>query len=212
MIGSYLVPSCFGEAELVEKRSRFLSRVWPVENEEEALARIKDMREKHWDATHNVYAYIIREGLVMRYSDDGEPQGTSGLPTLNVLRSAGVYNACCVVTRYFGGTLLGTGGLVRAYSQAAALALKAAGTSHVRLWERVMIACPYPLYERVKKELIQLEAVLESTDFAADVNMEALIEKGRGEELSARLMDISSATVETLIIGEEYKAVKLKSE
>ncbi len=183
MNDSYLVPSGFGEAEFTEKHSRFIGRIWPAVNEEEALAHIKKTRDTHWDATHNVYAYIIRDGSAMRYSDDGEPQGTSGQPALNVLRSAGVFNVCCVITRYFGGTLLGTGGLVRAYSRAAELALEAAGTSLVRLWERVSIAIPYPLYERVKKELAQLGAVIENTDFGTGVEVEALIDKGVSEKL-----------------------------
>jgi uncharacterized YigZ family protein len=206
---AYKVPSAYGEAQLIEKHSRFIGRIWPADNEEEALAHIKEMREKHWDATHNVYAYIIREGSIMRYSDDGEPQGTSGMPTLNVLRSAGIYNVCCVITRYFGGILLGTGGLVRAYSQTAALALTAAGTSLVKLCERVLISAPYPVYERVKKELLQLDAVVERTVFGTAVELEVLVEKGMAERLIERLLDISSGMVEALVVGEEYKAIKI---
>ena len=109
----YFVPAGDGTAEFVEKRSRFIGRIWNTETEEEALACIRAMREQHWDARHNVYAYLIRGGA-MRYSDDGEPQGTAGMPVLEVLRGAELYNVCCVVTRYFGGILLGAGGLVRA--------------------------------------------------------------------------------------------------
>jgi uncharacterized YigZ family protein len=208
MEASYLVPSGFGEAELVEKRSRFISRLWPVASEEEALTRIRETRERYWDAAHNVYAYVLREGLIMRYSDDGEPQGTSGLPTLSVLRSAGVFDACCVTTRYFGGALLGTGGLVRAYSQAASLALKAAGASLVKLWERVLISVPYAAYERVRKELSQLGAVIESASYGAAVELEALVDKGGTERLNRRLRELSSGAVEALLIGEEFRAVK----
>lgn len=111
---------------MIEKKSRFTGRIWPVETEEEALAHIKKTRDEFWDATHNVYAYIIKGGAT-RYSDDGEPGGTAGMPVLNVLRQAEISNVCCVVTRYFGGTLLGAGGLVRAYGRAAKLALDAAG-------------------------------------------------------------------------------------
>jgi uncharacterized YigZ family protein len=208
---AYKVPSGYGEAQLTEKHSRFIGRIWPADSEEEALVHIKEMREKHWDATHNVYAYIIREGSIMRYSDDGEPQGTSGMPTLNVLRSNGLFNVCCVVTRYFGGILLGTGGLVRAYSQTAALALEAAGTSCVRLWDRVLISAPYPVYERVRKELLQLEAMIENTSFGTAVELDVLIEKGMAEKLNERLLDISSGAVEAVLINEEYKAVKIRS-
>ena len=114
MSEDYLTPAAYGEAELIEKRSRFIGRVWPVESEAEALEHLKEIRARHWDATHNVYAYILREGGTMRYSDDGEPQGTSGMPTLTVFRAKEIQNVLCVVTRYFGGILLGTGGLVRA--------------------------------------------------------------------------------------------------
>ncbi len=206
---SYRTPAGFGEAEFTEKRSRFIGRVWPVETEEEALERLKEIRAKHWDATHNVYAYILRDNAVMRYSDDGEPQGTSGLPTLSVFRAGEVQNVLCIVTRYFGGILLGTGGLVRAYSQTAKHALDAAGIAEVRLWERLLIACPYSLYERVRRELELCGAAEVQTDFAADVSLEALVEKGKGEILNARLRELSSGAVEALILCEEYKAVRL---
>ena len=111
----YFVPfSDYAEDSFVEKRSKFTGRLWRVETAEEAVAKIKEMRETYWDATHNCYAYILREGNIMRYSDDGEPQGTAGMPMLEVLRHEGLVNVCCVVPRYFGGILLGTGGLVRA--------------------------------------------------------------------------------------------------
>ena len=128
---TYLVPAGFGEAEYIEKRSRFIGRVWPVADEAQALEHLREIREQHWDAKHNVYAYIIREGGIMRYSDDGEPGGTSGMPTLNVFRSEEIQNVCCVITRYFGGVLLGSGGLVRAYSNTAKMALDAAGIQKV---------------------------------------------------------------------------------
>ncbi len=211
-MSGYLVPTKFGEAEFIEKRSRFIGRVWPVENEEEAVARIKEMREKHWDATHNVYAYIIREGGAMRYSDDGEPGGTSGMPTLNVFRAGEIYNVCCVVTRYFGGILLGTGGLVRAYSQAAKLALEAAGISRMDLWESTAAACPYSLYERVRRELEAAGAVIENIDYGADVTIEAFLTSGTSEKLNLRLADISAGNVELLVLGEEYRAVEVRSE
>ena len=127
----YIIPSEFGEAEFVEKRSRFIGRVWPSGTEAEALARIAAMREKHCDASHNVFAYSIRNGQT-RYSDDGEPQGTSGMPVLGVFQSERMQNFCCVVTRYYGGIQLGAGGLVRAYSRTAKLALKTAGISLMR--------------------------------------------------------------------------------
>ena len=130
----YLIPTKDSEAEFVEKRSRFIGRIWHTETEDEALACIKKMREQHWDATHNVYAYIIKDGPT-RFSDDGEPGGTAGMPTLQVLQREGLYNVCCVVTRYFGGILLGAGGLVRAYAKGAKIAVDAAGKSMKRVWD-----------------------------------------------------------------------------
>ena len=149
----YFVPTGASETELVEKRSRFLGHVWPVESEEEARARIEEIRKKHYDARHHCWCYRIREGGVERYSDDGEPQGTAGQPMLNVFQREGVTNVCCVVTRYFGGILLGAGGLVRAYTQSAKDALDAAGISVVRRWVEVAVPCPYSFFERLKLEL-----------------------------------------------------------
>ena len=208
-MSGYLVPAGYGEAELIEKRSRFIARVWPVENEEEAVARIREMREKHWDATHNVYAYILREGGAMRYSDDGEPGGTSGLPTLGVFRSAEVFNVCCVVTRYFGGILLGTGGLVRAYSQAAKLGLAAAGISRMALWTSAVAVCSYSLYERVRRELEGLDALIENVAYAADVTLDLLLPEGTAEAAERRLADASAGAAELLLLGSEYRAVRL---
>ena len=212
MSDDYLTPAGYGEAELIEKRSRFIGRVWPVESEAEALEHLKEIRAKHWDATHNVYAYILREGGTMRYSDDGEPQGTSGMPTLTVFRAKEIQNALCIITRYFGGILLGTGGLARAYSQTAKLALTEAGVARVREWEELLIACPYGLYERIRRELELAGAVVTSTDFGADVSLEALLEKGKSEALNRRLQELSSGAVDALILGSKYRAVRLDQE
>lgn len=212
MSEDYLTPAAYGEAELVEKRSLFIGRVWPVETEAEALEHLKEIRGKHWDATHNVYAYILREGGTMRYSDDGEPQGTSGMPTLTVFRGKKIQNVLCIITRYFGGILLGTGGLVRAYSQTAKLALAEAGIARVREWEELLIAAPYGMYERIRRELELAGAVVTSTDFGADVSLEALLEKGKSEALNRRLQELSSGAVEALILGSKFRAVRLDQE
>ena len=212
MSEDYLTPAAYGEAELVEKRSRFIGRVWPVETEAEALEHLKEIRGKHWDATHNVYAYILREGGTMRYSDDGEPQGTSGMPTLTVFRGKKIQNVLCIITRYFGGILLGTGGLVRAYSQTAKLALAEAGIARVREWEELLIAAPYGMYERIRRELELAGAVVTYTDFGADVSLEALLEKGKSEALNRRLQELSSGAVEALILGSKFRAVRLDQE
>ena len=129
----YYVPTGESETEFTEKRSRFIGHVFPVETEEQARARIEQVKKRCHDARHNCWCYRLRSG-VERYSDDGEPQGTAGQPMLNVFQREAVVDVCCVVTRYFGGVLLGAGGLVRAYTQSAKEALDAAGISVVRRW------------------------------------------------------------------------------
>ncbi len=207
---TYLVPATYGEAEYIEKRSRFISRVWPVENEAEALAHIEAMRKQHYDATHNVYAYSIRDNGIMRYSDDGEPSGTSGQPTLNVFRSEGIQNFCCVVTRYFGGTLLGAGGLVRAYSASAKMALDAAGISRMALWKNIVLGCSYSQYERIKRLLEENEAVIEDTDFAADITFTALLREDMTEKFRKELTEMTAGSVDCLFDGECFRGVRIR--
>ena len=135
----YLVPTLASETEFTEKRSTFIGHVFPVETEEEARERVEQVRKKYHDARHHCWCYLLREGGVLRYSDDGEPQGTAGQPMLNVFLKEEVTNAVCVVTRYFGGVLLGAGGLTRAYGGTAKLALDAAGISRMRLWASLLV-------------------------------------------------------------------------
>ena len=207
-MNGYRIPAGFGEAEYVEKRSRFIGRVWHTETEEEALVHIQAMREKHWDATHNVYAYIIRGGA-MRYSDDGEPQGTSGQPTLRVFQSEEITNVCCVITRYFGGVLLGAGGLVRAYSHTAKLALDKAGIAVMGLWTRLEIPCPYNQYERLKKEIAAASGQILDTDYGAQVTICALLPQPHTPAFLTRVADVTAGTVQPRTLGEEYQAVPL---
>ncbi|MCM1149574.1 MAG: YigZ family protein [Butyricicoccus sp.] len=207
---TYLIPAGFGEAEYAEKRSRFIARVWPVADEAEALGHLADMRRQHYDASHNVYAYIIRENGIMRYSDDGEPSGTSGQPTLSVLRGEELQDVCCVVTRYFGGTLLGTGGLVRAYTAAAKLAVEAAGVSMVSLWKSAGIVCPYARFERVRRLLEEHGAVIESTDFAADVSFRALVREDAAGGFATELTELTAGSVECRFDGECLRAVRIR--
>lgn len=200
----YLIPTKDADAELIEKKSRFIGHIFRTETEEEALARLKEMRDTYWDATHNVYAYVIKDGPT-RFSDDGEPGGTAGMPVLDVLQREGVYNVCCVVTRYFGGTLLGTGGLVRAYSRSAKIALDAAGLSQKRVWERVEIPCPYGLFEQVKNEIAAHDGMIQTTDFGADVQIGAIFPAAGTEAFLRRLTDLSSGRVTAVRAGQEYR-------
>ena len=193
----YFVPTGASETELVEKRSRFLGHVWPVESEEEARARIEEIRKKHYDARHHCWCYRIRE----------EPQGTAGQPMLNVFQREGVTNVCCVVTRYFGGILLGAGGLVRAYTQSAKDALDAAGISVVRRWVEVAVPCPYSFFERLKLELEAHGGVLGEVEYAADVTVHALLPEERAEAFSARLTELAAGGVAAQVCGESFQAV-----
>lgn len=205
----YRIPTKDADAEFVERRSRFIGHIFQTENEEEALARLKQMREKYWDATHNVYAYIIRDGAV-RFSDDGEPGGTAGMPVLQVLQREEIFNVTCVVTRYFGGILLGTGGLVRAYAHSAKLALDAAGRSIKQVWTKVYLPCPYSWYERIKSEVTAFGGVIENTDFGADVGFDLLLPKPRVDAFLARVFDLSSGTIEGMTDGDLYRAFPIE--
>ncbi len=207
----YLVPTRDAEAEFVERRSRFIGRIWHTETEEEALACIRQMREQHWDATHNVYAYIIKDGPT-RYSDDGEPGGTAGMPTLQVLQREGLYNVCCVVTRYFGGILLGAGGLVRAYAKGAKIAVDAAGKSMKRVWDVLYLPVPYNWYERMTREISAAGGVIRDTQFGADVELEVLTPTAGTQAFLDRLTDLSAGTLEAMITGQEYLAFPVEEE
>lgn len=207
----YLVPTGYGEDEFTEKRSRFIGRIWLVETEEEALSKIQEMKKQHYDATHNCWAYIIHGGAV-RFSDDGEPGGTAGMPMLQVLQREGLNNVVCVVTRYFGGILLGAGGLVRAYTKGAKIAVDAAGKSIKRVWTVLYVPCPYSFYERVKLEIEAFGGILRSTDFGVEVDMEILFPQANAQLFLDRLTDLTSGTVEGMEIGQEYRALPIRKE
>ena len=201
----YLVPTDFGEDEFYEKKSHFIGRLWPVETEEAALERIQQMKKQHYDATHNCWAYILKDGAV-RFSDDGEPGGTAGMPMLQVLQREGLHNCVCVVTRYFGGILLGAGGLVRAYTKGAKIAVDAAGKSMKRVWSVLYVPCPYTFYERVKLEVAAWGGVIRDTQFGAEVELEILVPEAQAEPFLAKLIDMSAANVEGMETGKEYRA------
>ena len=201
----YLVPTDFGEDEFIEKKSRFIGRVWPVETEEEALEKIQQMKKQHYDATHNCWAYIIRDGAV-RFSDDGEPGGTAGMPMLQVLQREGLFNCVCVVTRYFGGILLGAGGLVRAYTKGAKIAVDAAGKSMKRVWSVLYIPCPYTFYERMKLEVEAFGGIIRDTQFGAEVELEILVARDQAQNFLDRIVDMTSGTVEGMETAQEYRA------
>jgi len=202
----YYIPTNTSETEFVEKRSRFIGRVWRVTSEEEARARIEEIKKKEYDARHNCWCYLIQDGPV-RYSDDGEPQGTAGQPMLNVFQREGVVNVCCVVTRYFGGILLGAGGLVRAYTQSAKDALDAAGISVVRRWVAMEVPCTYAQFEQMRREVESFDGVVENVDYGADVVLSALLPEEKAADFAAHVLDVSAGTVEVLEDGERFKDV-----
>ena len=206
----YLVPTQYGEDAFIEKKSRFIGRCWPVETEEQALEKIQMMKKQHYDATHNCWAYVIKDGP-MRFSDDGEPGGTAGNPMMQVLQREELFNVVCVVTRYFGGILLGAGGLVRAYTKGAKIAIDAAGKSMKRVWSVLYVPCPYTFYERVKLEVAAFGGVIRDTQFGAEVELEILVALPQREPFVARLTDMTAGTVETMEIAQEYRAFPVDS-
>ena len=179
--------------------------VWPVDSEEEARRRIEETRKRHYDARHNCWCYVLREGNVMRYSDDGEPQGTAGQPMLNVFVREEVTNVCCVVTRYFGGILLGAGGLTRAYGGTAKLALNEAGISRMRLWATLAIPCAYSQYEQVKLLVEGEGGIIADTDFAADVVLTVLLPAEQTDVLQEKLTELSAGQIELLVEEEAFR-------
>lgn len=205
------MPTDYGEDEFYEKKSHFIGRVWNVETESKALEKIQLMKKQHYDATHNCWAYIIKDGAV-RFSDDGEPGGTAGMPMLQVLQREGLYNVVCVVTRYFGGILLGAGGLVRAYTKGAKIAVDAAGKSMKRVWTVLYVPCPYSYYERVKLLVGTFGGIVRDTQFGAEVELELLFPEAQAEPFLAELTDLSAGTVEGMQLGQEYKAFPVAQE
>lgn len=201
----YFVPfEPYGEGSFEEKRSKFAGRIWRVERAEEAVAHIKQMREEYWDATHHCWAYIIREENLIRYSDDGEPQGTAGLPILDVLQHKNLKNVCCVVTRYFGGILLGTGGLVRAYTKGAQLALEAVGIMRMSMYTIMLIVCPYHLFEMVQRLLPQHNCTITDTDYGADVTLTVMLPLGGEDALNQTLANATAGSVYAEAIEQKF--------
>ncbi|MBQ6265462.1 MAG: YigZ family protein [Clostridia bacterium] len=204
MVQSYKTIRKSAEAQFVEKHSRFIGYIAPVTTVRQANEFIASIKSKHWDATHNVPAYILREGNLKRYSDDGEPQGTAGVPVLSALEKAGLTDCVCVVTRYFGGTLLGTGGLVRAYSHAASIAVEAGGVVTRALCKKMKIKCDYGFYGRLSPMIIEAGGVIENTQFEDNVIIDFYIASDLSEKLSADIIEASNGKFSAEITGEEF--------
>lgn len=203
-MSGFRIPYQAAETEFTEKRSRFIGHLLPVETEEQAREFIGQMKKKYYDARHNCWCYLIGESVV-RYSDDGEPQGTAGQPMLKVLEREEVTNVCCVVTRYFGGILLGAGGLTRAYSKGAKDALIASGVAVMGAWARVEVPCTYPLFERVKLEIESQGGVIDDVTYGADVVLSISLPAEKAEALQARLTELSAGSIAIRVLAEEYR-------
>jgi len=205
MPGDYKTLKQAAQDEFIVNKSRFIGYASPCQTEEEALAFLRKIREKHKDATHNCYAYVIGENAgIMRYSDDGEPGGTAGLPMMEVLKSRGVVNCCVVVTRYFGGVLLGAGGLVRAYAKGCAIALNAAQVVRMIPSKRILLDVPYPLWDRVNHNLKSLPVILEKTEFAASVEATLLIRQEDMDEVTQKIAALTDAKADWLEMDELF--------
>ena len=202
---SYYTVRQYGVDEYVEKRSRFICAATPVKSEEEAVAFINSRRSQYWDATHNVYAYSLREGNVRRYSDDAEPQGTAGIPTLDALLKSEITDVCVVTTRYFGGILLGGGGLVRAYSHSAGVALKAAGTVKMVPVYDCSITCDYHMYGKLNSMLASKGAMEINPVFTDLVELNFCVAFEDYGSLSSAVTDASGGKCNVNILLERYK-------
>ncbi len=195
MQAEYTTLAGYGEDEFVEKRSRFIGYAAPVSTEAEAVAFVNSIRERHREATHNVYAYILREGQIKRYSDDGEPQGTAGIPVLDVLQKAGIVDAVVVVTRYFGGTLLGAGGLVRAYTEGAAIGVRAARPKVMSPCTVLEMDIDYAQYGKITYILPKYHTLTLDSDFGVAVKLRILIKDRYLDAFRKELTELTSATV-----------------
>ncbi len=207
---NYLTVAKAAVDEFTEKRSRFIGAIQPVTTEEEALAFIRARQKEFWDAKHNVYAYVLEGGNLCRFSDDGEPQGTAGIPVLDVLRKEGLTDCAVVVTRYFGGILLGGGGLVRAYSHSAKIAVDAAGVVEMRRCLLGEIDCDYSQYGWIPAFLAEEGATVTDTRFGEGVTVcFSIPQEGRGH-LEATLIDRSNGRLSAVFTGEDWAAFPIK--
>lgn len=193
-----------GRADFEEKKSVFIGSAIHAPTEDDAIGFIKKIRSEFSDARHNVYAYITDGGMTARYSDDGEPKGTGGLPMLEVIKKTGCVDVCVVVTRYFGGILLGTGGLTRAYTEGAKIALEAAGIVTYELYGEYSLSCSYSEYDKILSELEKFDVIVDSTDFAEGVSVRFAVKKGRSNDLLEKMSELFSGRAACELAGERY--------
>lgn len=188
----------------IEKKSKFIGYAKPIKTQEEAVEFISEIKSKHWDATHNVYAYVLRENNIQRYSDDGEPSGTAGVPVLDVMLKENLVDVCVVATRYFGGTLLGAGGLVRAYSHTSKIALEAAGIITMAQCSIMSAEVDYSFYDRLNILLSDFSAVILDTSFSDKVCVEFSVKENTVDLLNAKLIDVSNGKYALKFLRSEF--------
>lgn len=190
--------------EMIERKSRFIGHCRPVKTQDEAIDFINEIKALHRQATHNVYAYILREDNIMRYSDDGEPAGTAGVPVLEVIKKEGLTDICVVVTRYFGGVLLGAGGLVRAYGKSAKLGIDAAGRIEMLPCDMFVVRCDYGVYGKLEYAINTNGLILKDTAFENDVCLTVGVIQGSGVDFVKIVNDLSGGTAAISEITGEY--------
>jgi len=197
------------EAEMIERKSRFIGYCRPVKNQDEAIAFINEIRAMHRQATHNVYAYVLREDNIMRYSDDGEPAGTAGVPVLEVIKKEGLTDICVVVTRYFGGILLGAGGLVRAYGKSAKLGIDAAERVEKIYCKLYLIRCDYSTYGKLEYAINTDGYILKDCAFENDVCMTVGVKPEQENAFLKTVADISGGSAKLSELPGEYITKKV---
>lgn len=197
----------YGEDYFIEKKSKFIGYAKPVKSREEADEFISQIKSKHWDATHNVYAYVLKEDNIQRYSDDGEPSGTAGVPVLDVILKEGLVDVCVVATRYFGGTLLGAGGLVRAYSHTSKIGLEAAGIITMAECSIMSVTVDYSFYDRLLILLDDFSCNVLDSAFADNVQVKFSIKADGVDSLNEKLTDISNGKYISKYISTEFAKV-----
>lgn len=197
------------KAQIEEKKSIFIANIAPVSTKEEAEAFVAEIKKEYHDARHNVFAYYIDNGITQRYSDDGEPQGSSGIPSLNVLKMSGATDMCVVVTRYFGGILLGTGGLARAYSGAVKAAIDAAGFAVFRQYAIYDIVCSYSDYTKLTAKLPTVNATEDSCDFGADVTVKAAILSKDSKALEDLVIQLTNGKSSAVLVATEERPAEM---
>jgi len=204
---NFVTLASVGEGEYEEKNSIFIGYAAPISSEDEALEIIRSKKKEYYDARHNVWAYILPDGVTQRYSDDGEPQGTGGMPTLSVISKRGVCGACVVVTRYFGGTLLGAGGLVRAYTQAASAAVDAAGIKKFDKFTVIEIKLSYSDYQKLGKLLSPYHIIDRTADYSDAVTVNFAVRSDEVQMLTDSFSEIGAGRWRVSVLGEKWGCI-----